>query len=166
MSTPSFARATIFSSPAARLACATCLKGMDSLLGIDPTHPQLLHPSLYAPILGRTTSSSCTEISPLLRLELLAGPSHLPFVAMGGWDGVPAKSWDLASCFPIQSHTPLHLFCAHARYECEDGPRDIDEAPLCMRHLGTHVTYTTYAMSNAIRFYASTLRRLFQDGRG
>lgn len=115
---------------------------------------------------------SKTEISPLIRLELLARSSHLLFLAAGRWDGVPTKSWTLRPVphLPFQPSPILRHLCAHAGYECADG-RGALMRSWCVQ-CGTFVrTYIpTYAISNAIRFTrtnsAATISRQGQEDGG
>ena len=88
-------RAATFPSPTSRLACATCLKGMDGQLGIDPSHP----------FLRRTTSWLYT-----LRLKLVfyfdLSSSRGPSTPLrDGW--VSAKLWTLR---PVPHLFPLSAF--------------------------------------------------------
>ncbi|KAH9028415.1 hypothetical protein EDB84DRAFT_278362 [Lactarius hengduanensis] len=114
---------------------------MDSLLWIDPNHPQ------FTPL-------------PLFRLELLARPSHLPFLAIDRQDGVRTKSWTL---HPVP-HLPLkplpHLF-APRRIRVRGRARGIDEALVCMQHIRTDVLRERSRMPSDLRDRIP-LRRIFK----
>ena len=94
--------ATTLPSPAARLACATCLKGMDGRLGIDPSHI----------ILWRTTSSLRTlRLKLVFHNDLAPRAPLLPTPLCDGWES--AKIW---TSRPVP-HLPFQP-SSIPRYQC------------------------------------------------
>jgi hypothetical protein len=150
VSTPSFARATIFSLTYRTTSVLDVLERHGWPAGVrSKNHPT--PPPLYAAILGRTTSSLCTPRRKLVLhfdLSYSWGPLACPSLRRVGWNGVLAT-------FFSSPHTPLHL-CPHAGDECEDGRGCDDEALVCMRHLRRDVkTYVRDLECHSIYEYES-----------